>query len=50
MPRLEEIEHGLLDSRHTAQKHATSFWADFKVSLLVIFCQATAEKNRTTAY
>ncbi|KAJ2959020.1 hypothetical protein NQZ79_g5432 [Umbelopsis isabellina] len=30
MPRLEEIEHGLLDSRHRAQKHATSFWTDFK--------------------
>ncbi|CAO3685377.1 unnamed protein product [Umbelopsis vinacea] len=30
MPRLEEVEQGLLHSRQKASKHATSFWTDFK--------------------
>jgi len=30
MPRLEEIERGLLETHKQAGKHATAFWADFK--------------------
>ncbi|KAI8584113.1 hypothetical protein K450DRAFT_218200 [Umbelopsis ramanniana AG] len=30
MPRLEEVEQGLLESHHTITKHATSIWTDFK--------------------
>jgi hypothetical protein len=40
MPRLEEVEQGLLESHHSITKHATSIWTDFKVShfIFILLC------------